>query len=190
MQMNSDQLKDMQIITEMYIGDPDIRVSPAVFSGKLVADNVNADKPWAYLTIDKGIPKSAYEALEFMGIPCEPWFDNPHITAVRNDEASELKKVYGDDKWVDAIGMGPNKYLFTIKGLTDVTPVGWDDMDRVWFLEVDCPALSVHRLDMGLTALPTSGDRTLPFHITVAVRQAVATKEEALNNTVLKALLG
>lgn len=179
----------IQDIVEAYVGEPDVRIMPALFSGELVADDSKPEKPWAYLKVDKGIPRSAYDALQAVGVPCQPWFDNPHVTVIKNDEAKELVDTYGDG-WKEAVEGGPDSYVFTMSEMVDVDPIGWDEMDRVWFIRVDCPELQAKRTMLGLTPLPTSEDgQELQFHITVGVRPKNGMDESDMRRTILRTLL-
>lgn len=188
---NREQLNALHSLTEAYVGAPDMRIMPATFSGKLIPDDSDPEKPWVYLEIDKGIPESAYNALKQMGIPCEPRFDNPHITVIKKDEIDKLKEMHGD-KWKDAVLTGGEDYTFEIQEMVDVDPAGWDDMDRVWFLKCNSPALSAKRIALELSALPTSEEgEEQNFHITVAVRAANGPVEESRYYKVIQqALLG
>ena len=95
--MSRDAYTDLHYIVEAALTRPDVVVSPAMFHGKLVADDSKPDKPWAYLAIDKGIPKSAFDALQHLGIPCEPRYDNPHVTVLKNDEGNTTPVLLEND---------------------------------------------------------------------------------------------
>lgn len=166
-------------LVEAMVDEPDVVVTPTRFLGTLEADDSNPDKPWAYLKIDQGIPKAAYEYLRWWGIPCEPRYEHPHITVIKNDEAKELIEKFGKDKWKEYVEGGPEQYFFEIYEMVDLDPEGWDSMDRVWFMRCEAPGLSAHRTHLGLTPLPTGQDgQPQDFHITVAVRPATDQVQE------------
>jgi hypothetical protein len=165
-------------VVEALVGEWDRVIGPAIFKGKLQVDDSDPDRPWAYLSVEKGIPKAAYEALSLSGVPCEPHFDDPHMTAIKNDEAKGLIKRFGKGKWKDAVLTGPTEFIFTITSSVDLDPDGWDAMDRVWFLQCESPELERKRVLLGLTPLPTGEDGDeQAFHITYAVRPAVQQNE-------------
>jgi len=143
----------------------------AKFVGELVCDDSDSDKPWAYLKIHKGLPEAAYQALKDQDVDCESRFDLPHISVLRNWEAKQLIGKYGK-KWKTACGNG-RKFPFSLQNaIVDLDPEGWDEMDRVWFLEAKSPELRAHRKSLGFEELPRGDDsgKEFQFHITVAVK--------------------
>ena len=79
-----------------------------------------------------------------------------HVSVMNSDELSgiEVKEV-GEDI---ILNLGP---------VVSVDPEGWDEMDRVWFIECEAPRLKEIRQKYGLTPL-LNGDHE--FHITIAVK--------------------
>lgn len=143
------------------------------FLGELVCDDSNPEKPWAYLKVHRGLPEAAHQALVDQGVDCEPQFELPHISVLRNWEAKQLIEKYGK-KWKAACGNG-RKFPFSLQNaMVDLNPEGWDDMDRVWFLEAKSPELRAHRKSLGFEDLPRGDDtgKEFQFHITVAVKPA------------------
>lgn len=168
--MRRSQHAIVRSLVEAYVGEPELRAQTATFMGTLKAEEGDHG-PWAFLQVDKGIPSSAFQALQYNGVPCEPRYDNPHVTVVRASEVEELQKVYGKDGWKDAILTGGDQFEFWLKEMVDVEPIGWDEMDRVWFIRIESPELQRRRMSLGLTPLPTADNgMELDFHITVAVR--------------------
>lgn len=155
------------------------------FLGTLVLDDSKKGREWGYLKVHKGLPEAAYAALRDQGIDCEPKFDNPHISVLRSHEIAALKQKYGN-KWRKAAGEG-RVFPFSLQNaMVDLTPEGWTDMDRVWFLEAKSPELRAYRKSLGLDELPrgdASGDE-FQFHITVAVKPKAKKKrgESVLDN--------
>ena len=145
----------------------------AKFLGELICDDSKPDKPWAYLKVHKGLPEAAHQALVDQGVECEPQFDLPHISVLRRWEAKQLMDKYGK-KWKAICGQG-RKFPFSLQNaMVDLNPEGWEDMDRVWFLEAKSPELRAHRKSLGFEDLPRGDDtgKEFQFHITVAVRPA------------------
>jgi DNA-directed RNA polymerase subunit beta len=141
------------------------------FLGELVCEDSKSDKPWAYLKIHKGLPEAAYQALVDQGVECEPRYDLPHISVLRNWEAQQLIGKYGK-KWKTICGHG-RKFPFSLQNaMVDLDPEGWKEMDRVWFLEAKSPELRAHRKSLGFEDLPRGDDsgKEFQFHVTVAVK--------------------
>ena len=64
--------------------------------------------------------------------------------------------------------------------MVDVDPDGWDEMDRVWFLRCESPAVIAKRIALDLTPLPNGEDgQEQNLHITVATRPAAEPVTEA-----------
>lgn len=188
-----DDLKQVRLIAEQALAPSVMTISPAMFAGKLVADESDPERPWLYLEVEQGIPKSAFEALQLSGVPCEARYDSPHITVTKNDETLEIIKRFGKEKWKEYVLSGPEQYAFTIHEMVDVDPDGWDEMDRVWFLRCESPAVIAKRIALDLTPLP-NGDDGEPqnLHITVAVRPAaeVVTESQRTRDLIQETLLG
>lgn len=185
--MRINQSAHVRSLVEAYVGEPELRAQTVTFTGTLKAEEGD-NGPWAFLQVDKGIPSSAFQALQYNGVPCEPRYDNPHVTVVRASEVEELQKVYGRDGWKDAILTGGDQFEFWLKDMVDVDPIGWDAMDRVWFIRIESPELQRRRMSLGLTPLPTADNgMELEFHITVAGRPKPGKVEES-RKLVLRAL--
>jgi hypothetical protein len=179
---------DLHYVVEASLDRADVVISPALFAGKMEVDDSDPERPWAFLKVEQGIPKAAYEALQLAGIPCEARYDSPHITVVKNDEAKELKELHGDN-WKDAILAGPDEYSFMIHEMIDLDPDGWDEMDRVWFLRCSAPGLVQKRVALDLTPFPTGEDGSeQEFHITCAVRSANGNGEETIEESTRRAI--
>lgn len=190
--MAADPYIQLQYLVEAALERADKVIAPAMFLGKLEVDDSDPERPWAYLSVDRGIPKSAYDALQHLGIPCEARFDNPHMTVIKNDEAKALKDQFGPD-WKDAVLTGQTEFVFQVVEMVDVDPDGWDEMDRVWFLRCECPGLKARRIALDLTPLPTSEQgEPQEFHITCAVRKAqtVQTESDRTRAFLTESLLG
>lgn len=76
---------------------------------------------------------------------------------------SELER-FVDAKRALEIG---EEFYFSLEGLFSTEPHGWDEMERVWFLRVDCPQLEALRQRYGLTPRIS----THSFSCTVALKK-------------------
>ena len=88
---------------------------------------------------------------------------NTHVSVIRPEE---LERVGNPD--INEIG---KTFSIQTGKLVETNPVGWDEMDRVWFMQVKSPELIKLRRSYGLPDMPKKGRKTLGFHITVAVRR-------------------
>jgi DNA-directed RNA polymerase beta subunit len=178
---NAESLNALQSVAKMaqdalvklgqeYIGarESDRRFSKLWFKGKIKAQD--GEKAWAYVSVHPGLCSAAFDSLRSEGIDCKPHYDNPHISFIRKEEVAELKKKFGT-KWRGAVKEG-QPIRFALERIVHLIPKSWDDVDRVWFLEVDSPDLRKIRASLGLTELPTKGDQHLRFHITFAIRKS------------------
>ena len=152
--------------------ESDRRYSKLRYKGKIQAKD--GTKPWAYVSVHPGLCSAAFDSLRSEGVECIPYYDNPHITLLRKEEVAELKKKFGN-KWRGAVKEG-QPVSFSLVRIVHLIPRGWDDVDRVWFLEVDSPDLRRIRKGLGLSELPKSedGKTDLRFHITFALRKSMA----------------
>ena len=143
-------------------------------SGKLILSDSN----WVLLEVPNAIVYGLYAALDVPGIelPKHKGKLNAHISVMRYEE-------------VEAIGGGDiisergKTYHFQIGNLKEVKPIGWDGVERVWFVEAFSPELSQLRRSYGLTSLPKKGNKNLKFHITVAIRKARVLQENKVTKT-------
>jgi hypothetical protein len=62
-------------------------------------------------------------------------------------------------------------FSFQLGPLKEVNPIGWDEMDRVWFMQATSNDLVKLRRSYGLSDMPRRGNKELHFHFTVAVRR-------------------
>lgn len=119
---------------------------------------------WLLLTVPNSLVRGAFDALHEAGaeLPLKSsGVLKSHISVMRPDE---VDKIGGPDK----INERGHQFHYTLGPLKEVEPKGWDEMSRVWFIEVKSPELRKLRTSYGLSPLP-NGDHE--FHITVAVRR-------------------
>jgi hypothetical protein len=134
-------------------------------TGRLVASKSG----WVLLSVPNALGRGAFDALGEVGaeLPGGPSGYNAHISVIRPEELAELGGV-------DKISERGHSFHYTLGALREVRPAGWDEMSRVWFIEVRSPELEKLRKSYGLSALPDEGSK--PFHITVAVRKKKVTQ--------------
>lgn len=139
------------------------------FTGKLKI-NEHKGEPWVLVDTHRGLCESAYASVKSEGIECEQHFQNPHISVMRPEECSELKKKFGL-KWHGAAKEGM-QIRFRLTRIVSLIPQGWPEMERVWFIECESPELEKYRKDLGFPALPVSkAGKEMRFHITFGVRK-------------------
>jgi DNA-directed RNA polymerase beta subunit len=182
----SDMAQDALVkLSQEYIGarESDRRFSKLWFKGKIKAQD--GQKAWAYVTVHSGLCSAAFDSLRSEGIDCKPHYDNPHISFIRKEEVEELKKKFGT-KWRSAVKEG-QPIRFALERIVHLIPKGWDDVDRVWFLEVDSPDLRKIRISLGLTELPMKDGQHLRFHVTFAIRKSITKVAAELMGEIAKA---
>lgn len=141
------------------------------FVGTIVCDDSDTKKPWIYMRVHPGLAEAAWEAMEEQDIEgAQPHFDKPHITVATHDETKAFIAKYGEKKWKQACGNGRRIQFSLQNALVDLTPDGWSNMDRVWFLEVRSPQLRAFRKSLDLPELPVGSSGEHPFHITIATK--------------------
>lgn len=90
----------------------------------------------------------------------------PYHTKKMNNIGAHVSVAYKDEVEKKDIKELGNEYSFDIKGFVSLNPEGWNDMERVWFLELDCKELEKLRESYGLSKKVKGHD----FHITVGVK--------------------
>jgi DNA-directed RNA polymerase beta subunit len=143
------------------------------FLGTIRCDDSVASKPWVYVEVDQGIADSALKALQDEGIDIEKSPHGAHITVLRNDEAKEMIEKYGKSRWKTRCGNGTKVRFSLSNAMVNLSPKGWKDVTKVWFLEVHSQQLQGYRMALGLPPKPLNekGKGTFEFHITVGIRR-------------------
>jgi len=135
-------------------------------AGKLYISNSG----WGLLSVPNALVHGAFDALEEPGVEL-PRQDsgtfNAHISVFRKDE---IDKIGGSGK----IRERGHTFRYTLGPVKCVKPYGWDEMSKVWMIEVHSPELQNLRKSYGLSALPK--DNRFKFHITIGVRRKNAFK--------------
>jgi hypothetical protein len=142
-------------------------------SGELYASKSG----WILLDVPNALVRGAFDALNEPGVELPPKQSgglNAHISVMRPEE---LAKIGG----VDKITERGHHFHYTLGPIKEVKPSGWDEMSKVWYIQVRSPELQDLRKSYGLSAKPN--DDKFDFHITIAVRR----KKVLQSNEVAKA---
>lgn len=142
------------------------------FRGTIRAEIGKKGEPWVYLDVHRGLVDAALASLKGEGVECERTPNAPHITLLRGPEAQKLYKKHGPTKW-KGVAKDGTPARFALSRLVSLTPEGWKDIDRVWFIECDSPDLRNYRKSLGFKPLPQGEDNghDYRFHITFAVHR-------------------
>lgn len=139
---------------------------------------------WALLEVPNAIVHGLFSAMHAPGIELPYHTDgrlNAHISVMRREE---LETAGGK------LTETGKQFRFQIGPLKEVAPMGWDEISKVWFVEVKSPELEALRRSYGLNPLPVKNGRELQFHITVAVRRKkVLYSNEVAKTASLKGVL-
>lgn len=91
----------------------------------------------------------------------------PYNTKKMNNVGAHVSVAYKDEvKDIEIKELG-EEFYFSIKDFVSLDPEGWNEMDRVWFLELDCPELKKLRKSYGLSEKLNGHE----YHSTVAIRK-------------------
>lgn len=114
------------------------------------------------LSVPNAFVRGAFDALDEVGAELPPGPDgklNAHISIARPEEVEAMG---GADKITER----GHVFRYNTGKLKTCIPSGWDDVSRVWFIEVNSPELQNLRKSYGLSPLPK-----YPFHITIGIRK-------------------
>lgn len=122
---------------------------------------------WLLLRVPNALVRGAFAALDEPGVELPPSGPdnglNAHISVIRPEE-------------LEAAGLDPDDikergqhFKYTLGPVQTVTPNGWAEMSKVWFIKVQSPDLKQLRRTYGLTPLPKNNE--FDFHISIAVRR-------------------
>tara|TARA_Y100000310_G_scaffold344350_1_gene456663 strand:+ start:2139 stop:2711 length:573 start_codon:yes stop_codon:yes gene_type:complete len=125
------------------------------------------DKGFVFLDISNDVIHGLFTLIDEENIEKPPYFgkhkDGAHVSVISPDETKEKLK----DTEIDEIGQ---EFHLKLKGFKSVNPEGWEEMERVWFVEFDAPELKKLRQKYGLPA--TYNGQGHEFHSSIAVRKA------------------
>jgi hypothetical protein len=142
-------------------------------SGELYASGSG----WLLLDVPNALVRGAFDALNEHGaeLPKNSKGSlNAHISVMRPEEIA----TFGG---IDKITERGKHFHYTLGPVQEAKPTGWDEMSKVWFIQVKSTELQTLRKSYGLSPLPNEGK--FDFHITIAVRR----KKVLQNNDVSKA---
>ncbi len=126
-------------------------------SGELYLSKSN----WILLSVPNSLVRGAFDALDEHGAELPLKDDgtlNAHISVIRPEE---LEQIGGPDK----ISERGHHFRYTLGPVKEVKPDGWDEMSKVWFIEVKSKDLQNLRKSYGLSPLPNNNK--FQFHITI-----------------------
>ena len=139
--------------------------STTKLTGYLAINDNEGEGDWGHIDLPQSLIEGFYRVFKKGGIPMDKPPYGSHVTAISNDEIKKLKTKLGDG-WKKKAGRGKS-FQFSIGAVKDVEPKGWDEMDRVYILELRCPELEAWRKSLKLTP-KISGHE---FHVTLGVRK-------------------
>lgn len=132
-----------------------------LFKAKLM----KKDNGFHYLDIPNNFVHSLFDLIDEENISKPPYFSGKkgrdagaHISVISDEEGKDLE--------VKEVG---EYFNFSIGDFYSVKPEGWKEMERVYFLEVDCPEIKKLRKKYKLPE--TYLDRGHEFHITIACKE-------------------
>lgn len=139
-------------------------------SGELYLSNSG----WLLLSVPNSLVRGAFDALNEQGIelPTKDGRLNAHITVMKPED---ITAIGGADK----ISERGHHFHYTFGPIKEVVPDSWEDVAKVWLIEVKSPELQNLRKSYGLTSLPNNDKHE--FHITIAIR-----KKSVLRNNDIK----
>lgn len=151
-------------------------VAAPILSGRLFLSSSG----WLLLSVPNGLVRGLFDTLDEEGLELPPGKNgapyNAHISVMRKEE---VESIGGGDRITER----GKVFHYQLGPLKEVAPMGWDEMSKVWFVEVKSSELQNLRKSYGLPGLPQKNDTEMQFHISVAVRR----KKVLQNNEVSKA---
>jgi hypothetical protein len=135
------------------------KLKPVKLKGKLKQQK----NGWCYIDVSNDVIHGFFSLIDEEGIEKPPYFDKggvgAHISAISDEELE------GKDIKIKEIGEEIN---FELGEVFSTKPDGWDEMEKVYFISVDCPELKEIRKKYKLPA--TYKGKGHDFHITVAIK--------------------
>lgn len=147
-------------------------VKTHALSGELYASSSG----WMLLAVPNALVRGAFDALDENGaqLPLRDGKLNAHCSVFRPEEVDQIGGI-------DKITERGHHFHYTLGPIKEVQPAGWDEMSRVWFIEIESPELQELRKSYGLSALPKDGKH--PFHVTIAVRKKHVLRSNEVSKT-------
>ena len=111
---------------------------------------------YAILQTPQDFVDAIYEAIYEEGME-KPKYGS-HISVMDKDEMDKLQLPIAEHN---------KEFEFTIGGIESCDPEGWDEMEKVWFVQCKSPQLEALRTKYGFTPLMNVDHE---FHITIATK--------------------
>lgn len=155
----------------------------AIRSAALKGRLTKSTSGWILLRVPNNVQRGFFDALHAPGaeLPMRHGRLNTHISVIRPEEL----KAIGNP---DVVELG-RYFSFQLGPLKEVNPIGWDEMDRVWFIDTPSQELVQLRRSYGLTDLPMRGRKELRFHLTIATRKKGVLRANEIAKEALDSLL-
>lgn len=124
-----------------------------------------ASDGYVYVDVSNNFIHGIFPLIKEKDIEKPPYFESKyqrvgaHISVMKSEEVEEIEEI-------EEIG---EEFTFKLGGLKSVEPEGWDDVERVWFIQVESPELEQLRKKYGFSKKLNGHE----FHITVAVKKKV-----------------
>jgi len=142
-------------IANMVLAGNTVTEYPAVpMKGKLKVQNKKGS--YAILTVPKDFVNNIYETIYEEDMEKPPDYD-PHISVMTDEEVEKVGPI-------EEVGQ---EFEYAISSVESCDPEGWDEMEKVWFIQCKSPQLEKLREKYGLTPLMKGNHE---FHISIAVR--------------------
>ncbi|TMJ00890.1 MAG: hypothetical protein E6G97_18320 [Alphaproteobacteria bacterium] len=122
---------------------------------------------WLLLSVPNALVRGAFDALDEPGLELPSGHNggrlNSHISVI---SPREMEKANLDPEAVSERG---HSFHYTLGPIRTVRPKNWEEIERVWYIQVKSPELEKLRLSYGLSARPNNDKFDL--HCTIAVRR-------------------
>jgi hypothetical protein len=129
------------------------------------------------MSVPNSLARGVFDTLNAPGVELPPGSKggafNAHCSVMRPEEIAQIPG------GADAITERGHEMTYTLGPLRTVTPQGWTEMSKVWFLTVQSPDLEALRKSYGLSARPKNNE--FDFHISVAVRRKSVLRENEVS---------
>lgn len=122
-----------------------------------------------YIQIDKNLIKGLFNLLDEDNVELPPYFKENCDNKISNCIGGHISCISDEEKVTGKINELGKYFNFTLGDIKSVNPKEWEDMERVWFIEVDIPDMQILRKKYGLP--DTYKDSGHSFHITFACRR-------------------
>ena len=126
---------------------------------------------YGLIRVPSDLGKALFAAMDIPGIEPPPVSPGNltyqhHITVMSADEVNLLG---GPSK----INERAKRFRYQLGPICTAVPLGWREMSRVWFVQVQSPDLMQLRRTYGLSSYPMDPESKIQigFHITIAVRR-------------------